>query len=190
MKKRKLKSIFSLNGRKAKIKFVNSECFSNGEKIYMTKTENEWKEASKNQIPACCEAINTSSGHNIKFYNWYAIIGPNNICSENFQIITDDELTLIKNKVLQYFERKDNIFKKLYKILNSRKFYMFEPTGYVTSNGVYVESDQTAIVWTKNEYNKKNSYSYHFDFEEKKIRYLPYTKNYGFALIEIEKLTK
>lgn len=194
MEKKKSKSlmkfVLNLNGRKTKIKFINSEYFSNGEKIYVANTENEWKEASKNHIPACFNTESISSGHNIKLYNWFAIINSSNISSENFQIPTDDDLALIQKEVFQYFGQKQSIFKKLRNILNGKKLFVFESTGYVTNSGLYVAPDQTAIIWTKTEYDKNNSYCYHFDFVERKIRHLPYSKDYGFALIEIEKLTK
>ncbi len=194
MKKKKTKSlmkfVLDLNGRKTKIKFITSECFSNGEKICVANTENEWKEASKKRIPACYNTASISNGHNIKLYNWYAINNSLNISSENFQIPTDDDLVLIQKEVFRYFGEKQSIFKKLRNILNGKKLFVFESTGYITNSGLHVAADQTAIIWTKTEYDKNNSYCYHFDFVEMKILRLPYSKDYGFALIEIEKLTK
>lgn len=184
-----LKFVFNQNGRKTKIKFINSEYLSNGEKIYVANTENEWREASKNHIPACFNTSSISSCHNIKLYNWFAI-NSSNICSENFQIPTDDDLALFQKEVLYYFRQKQSIFKKLRNILNSKKRFVFESTGYVTNSGLYVAPDQTVIIWTKTEYDKNNSYCYLFDFDKKKVSHLPYSKDYGFALIEIEKLTK
>jgi uncharacterized protein (TIGR02145 family) len=194
MDKKKSKSlmtfVLNLNGRKTKIRYINSESFSNGEKLYAANNENEWKEASKGHIPAFFNAVSNSNGQNIKLYNWYAIINFHSISSSDFQIPTEDEFALIQKEFLHSFGKKHNVFEKLRNVLNGNKLFVFDSTGYVTNNGAYVAADQTAIIWTKTEYDKNNSYCYHFDFVEQKIRHLPYSKDYGFALIEIEKLTK
>jgi len=182
-----IKFISFSNGRKTKIKLLDTDCFSNNEKIFEAKTETEWKDAVKNHIPAWYSSNISPDGNDFKLYNWYAISDSKGICSNNFQIPNADTLNLLRSEIYTYFKKKPNIFCRFTNLLFNRK-YLFDllPTNYVESNGQFIINSQSTIIWTQIEYDKKNAYCYIYDFIEKKIHYLPYSKDYGFAVLEIE----
>jgi uncharacterized protein (TIGR02145 family) len=186
--KTSIKFISYSNGRKTKIQLLDTDCFSNNEKIIEAKTESEWKDAAKNHIPAWHNSNISSNGSNFKLYNWYAISDSKGICSNNFQIPNIDTLNFLKNEVSSYFKKKPNIFRRgTNMFFDKRYLFDFFPTNYIESNGKHTNNEHSAIIWTQIEYDKNNAYCYVYDFIEKKIRYLPYSKDYGFAVLEIEK---
>jgi len=73
--------------------------------------------------------------------------------------------------------------------INRKHLLEIEPTSYLEPNGKLNICYKSIILWTSAEYDKNNAYCSIFDFLEKKVRYLPYSKDYGYAIIEIEKIT-
>jgi len=185
--KKVIKILTGINGIKVKIQFVNTSCFSNGDSILETKTEDEWCEATKNKQPAYFIIKNHSNFKSLKLYNWYAVSDGRVISSNGLQIPTIETFTIIENLIFKNIEKKQNIFKMINQFINRKHLLEIKPTSYIETNGKLFDCQMHLRLWSHSEYDKKNAYCFVFDFFEKKVKYLPYSKEYGYALIEIEK---
>jgi uncharacterized protein (TIGR02145 family) len=74
--------------------------FRNGDTIFHAETEEEWKNARRNQKPAWCFYENDSQyGEKFgKLYNWFAVSDPRNLAPEGWKIPSvDDWFILIES---------------------------------------------------------------------------------------------
>lgn len=78
-------------------KNLNLDHFANGAKIQEAKTEEEWKNADKNVIPAWCYYNNDPSNAALygKLYNWHAVNDPRKVCPTGWRVPSDDDWTLL-----------------------------------------------------------------------------------------------
>lgn len=72
-------------------------CFSNGDPIPLIVIDEDWKEAGKNEQPACCNYLNEIEyGHDYGLlYNWYAITDKRGLAPEGWHVPTDEEWQIL-----------------------------------------------------------------------------------------------
>ena len=78
---------------------LNVDHFRNGDLIPEAKTEDEWKRAGENHMPACCYYNNDpANGEEYgKLYNWYAVNDQRGLAPEGWHIPTGEEWTTLTN---------------------------------------------------------------------------------------------
>jgi uncharacterized protein (TIGR02145 family) len=88
-------SVILIDNQQWTSKNLNIDHFANGKKITEAKTEDEWRNATKNNLPAWCYYNNDPANGAIygKLYNWYAVSDPRKLCPAGWHVPTDDEWT-------------------------------------------------------------------------------------------------
>ena len=71
--------------------------FRNGDAIPQAKTNEEWKAAGENKLPAWCYyENNTANGTKYgKLYNWYAVVDTRGLAPAGWHVPTDEEWTVL-----------------------------------------------------------------------------------------------
>jgi len=74
-------------------KNLNVDHFSNGKKIIEAKTEEEWRNADNNSLPAWCYYNNNpENGPKFgKLYNWHAVVDPRKLCPVGWHVPSNAE---------------------------------------------------------------------------------------------------
>lgn len=82
-------------------KNLNTDKFSDGAVIPEAKTEEEWRNAAKNGLPAWCYFNNDpSNGPRYgKLYNWYAVTDPRKLCPAGWHVPSDQEWSKLAETV-------------------------------------------------------------------------------------------
>jgi uncharacterized protein (TIGR02145 family) len=80
---------------------LNIENFQNGEKITLIKSVNDWNDAIKNKIPACCDYNDDSRNGDLygKIYNWFAINDSRLLAPLGWVIPTEKDWVLFSNTI-------------------------------------------------------------------------------------------
>lgn len=77
---------------------LNVTQFRNGDEIFHAETDEQWREANNNKIPAWCYLLNDSeNGEKYgKLYNWHAVSDPRGLAAEGFKIPTDEDWKVLE----------------------------------------------------------------------------------------------
>lgn len=80
---------------------LSTETFQNGDKITLVTSVDEWNEAIKNKMPACCNYNNDEENGNLygKIYNWFAVIDSRNLAPDGWCIPTEKDWVLFANTI-------------------------------------------------------------------------------------------
>jgi uncharacterized protein (TIGR02145 family) len=80
-------------------KNLNSDHFANGKKIAEAKSEDEWRNADKNSIPAWCYFNNDPGNGAIygKLYNWHAVQDLRKLCPAGWHVPADTDWEVLGN---------------------------------------------------------------------------------------------
>lgn len=76
---------------------LDTDKFRNGDLIPHIESDNEWKEAGRNDQPAWCYYDNDPENGKVygKLYNWFAIIDPRGLAPKGWHVPTDTEWRIL-----------------------------------------------------------------------------------------------
>jgi uncharacterized protein (TIGR02145 family) len=169
---------------------LNVDKFQNGDPITEAKTEEEWKKAGEQGIPAWCHYIN-STDYGIKYgklYNYYAVNDSRGLAPKGWHVPSDSEWNILylflgidggkKLKVLDQwgsYEGKNG---------SGTDDYSFNalPSGRRTSDGYFDLIDESCSWWSSTNYNNDNSYVYYLHSGSNKLNKADLPKSFGYSV--------
>lgn len=143
---------------------LNTIVFRNGDTLLQAKTNEEWVNAAKNQIPAWCYADNNAeNGEKFgKLYNYWAVIDPRGLAPAGWRIPSDaDFATLVqfvgadgaaKVKSTSMWENGGNG--------NNSSGFNALPGGYRNATGLFNPIGRLTSWWTVTEKSSGSAFGY------------------------------
>jgi uncharacterized protein (TIGR02145 family) len=169
---------------------LDVKVFRNGDSIKHARTENEWLECAKKQVPAWCyfnnnEVLGKRFG---MLYNWYAVNDPRGLAPKGYKIPNEDDW----NKLIQQFGGESVAAPKMRYgklwgdslLVTSRKGnfgalpsgwrkYTNEKTEFI-NNGAYW--------WSSSSQTPKISWTRYLVIKEKEVKSYCYDKGSGLSV--------
>lgn len=147
-----------------KTKNLNTITFRNGDTLLHARSNEEWVNAAKNQIPAWCYADNNDSNGELygKLYNYWAVIDQRGLAPIGWRIPTDTDFAGLvasvgassadKLKSTTLWENGGNGS-------NSTGFNAF-PGGYRNATGLFNPLGRLCAWWTTTEKSSGSAFGY------------------------------
>jgi uncharacterized protein (TIGR02145 family) len=164
--------------------------FRNGDSIKQVKTDKEWAECAKKQIPAWCYYNNDpiSGKRNGILYNWFAVNDPRGLAPKGYKIPNEDDWNKLINflggeSVAAPKMRYGKLWGDSLLVLTSKGNFGATPTGWrkyteekiqFMNNGVYW--------WSANSQTPKIAWTRYLVIQSKEVRSYCYDKGSGLSV--------
>jgi uncharacterized protein (TIGR02145 family) len=127
--------------------------FANGDTIREAQSNEDWRKAADNQVPAWCYYDNDPANGTIfgKLYNWYAIRDPRRLAPKGWHIPTDYEWNSMKRYLGEEMTVETPVkgryaWECIYEANNSTKFAGV-PSGFRTAFGAFHGGGHRGYWW-------------------------------------------
>ena len=170
------------------LQYLKLTTFSNGEKLCLAQSPEDWKEAQVLKKPVYCfpnddQELGSSLG---LLYNWYAVSDSRGLAPKNWRIPSDmDWESLIQNQggdqiATTKLKSKENWLNN--NGGNNSSGLSIIPSGLRYDNGSFGFIQTYGIYWSSTSKDNLNAYYRYIDYPQGKISKMAHDKSHGFAV--------